>query len=172
MANRSWLLTDRASFTVAKMMVTLSQRTQTLELLQKATTCIERVLGAIIRKAGEGDGVPGWHAGDTAMRGRLSPTPLFLDCHGHDVVGDFDTEFNDAKTRFVASLRSWLKGKGNTVTSPVVVDASGGDRARPHCGASPATAALSATAPTAGPAVPEDEEDAEDAAPRYFISCQ
>ena len=55
------------------------------------------------------------------------------------------------------------------MTSPVVVDASGGDRARPHCGASPATAALSATTPTAGPAVPEDEEDAEDAAPPVLL---
>ena len=166
------------------MIVTMSASPPTLDLLRMATTCIERVFRAMLRKAREGAGVSGWHVGNMAMHDRQSPTPLLLDCHGHVVDGDFNAEFNESLQCFVSSLRSWLIGHASRVVSPAADGASDGDRAISSCGASSATAASSITllsrlvpswnitvAPTVtGPPATFDDAgmpqgDAEDAAP-------
>ena len=110
LASRSWLLMDRASFTIAEMVVKMSVCPPTPDLLRMAATCIESVFSAMLRKAHEGVEVPGWHVGNVAMHDSQSLTPLLLDWHGNVVGSEFIGKFSTSLQCFVSSLpglHSW-----------------------------------------------------------------
>ena len=110
MVNRSWLLMERAEFTIAEMVVQMSVCPPTPDLLRMATACIERVFSAMLRKAHEGAEVSGWHVGNVAMHDSQSLTPLLLDWHGNVVGSEFIGKFNKSLQCFVSSLpglHSW-----------------------------------------------------------------
>ena len=61
MTGRSWLLMERARFTVGEMVLMMSVHPPTAGLLTMAATCIEHVFSAMLRMAHEGVEVSDWH---------------------------------------------------------------------------------------------------------------